>query len=77
MRGAVCRSYSSYARSLFCTNKKREAMAYQELALALQAQFYSERKNENVEEEALFLQALLPGHSRKMWLTVLSFFDTQ
>lgn len=59
MPGSIGRVYASYARSLYYTDKKREAMSYQELALAITAHLTEGRKNELVEEEALFLRTIL------------------
>jgi hypothetical protein len=57
--GAIGRIYSSYARSLYSTGKKKDAVAYQEFSLAITVNLYNERKNERVEEEALFLRTIL------------------
>lgn len=57
--GALSRVLSSYSRSLYYTNKKRDAMSYQELSLAITAHLTEGRKNELVEEDALFLRTIL------------------
>lgn len=56
---AVARAYSSYAYSLFCTGKKREAMSYQELSLAIMFNLCGDSKDEFVVEEANKLRTIL------------------
>lgn len=57
--GSLGRVFSSYAKSLYFTNKKREAMSYQEISLAITLQMAGDRKNEFVKECALFLRTIL------------------
>ena len=57
--GSVDRVYSAYAQALFATGKKREAMSYQELSLALIAGIFDNKYHEDITEEANLLRTML------------------